>query len=62
MTRELDATFRIVLSAAFLLFVPVAFTFRIKSRTDETLDRRLASLIIGIWLAGRSSISIGLVS
>ena len=45
-----DQIFRIVLAAALLAFMPAAFAFRVKSRTDEKLDRFQEGLFILVTL------------
>ena len=41
-----DHTFRIVLIVAFLAVLPIALSYRLKSRTTEKLDRRQEGLFI----------------
>ena len=41
-----DHTFRIVLMVAFLAVLPIALSYRLKSRTTEKLDRRQEGLFI----------------
>src|SRR5437773_580032 len=41
-----DQTFRIVLAVCLLVVLPIGVSFRLKSRTDERLDRRQEGVFI----------------
>src|SRR5262249_31174688 len=49
-----EQLFRFLLLAGFVIFTPVAFSYRWKSRTKEKLDRRQEGvpLLVGIRLLG----------
>ncbi len=45
-----DQLFRLILLAGFIIFMPIGIYHRLKSRTDENLDRRQEGLFIMITL------------
>ena len=45
-----DQLFRLILLAGFVIFMPIGIYHRLKSRTDEKLDRRQEGLFIMITL------------